>query len=78
MKTKRGVKGTFLGFRNKSARHRLFFAGCLAQRQWLECDATQPTNGVDNVATDLIVAHVLDILILVMPILSAPPIGFSA
>jgi hypothetical protein len=38
----------------------------------------QPTNGVDNVASDLIVAHVLDILILVIPIQSAPPIGFPA
>jgi len=52
----------------------------------VECDATQPTTAVDNVASDLvhnvasdlIVADVLDILILVIPIQSAPPIGFPA
>jgi hypothetical protein len=60
------------------ARHRFFFADSLVQRQRVECDATQPTNGVDNVASALIVAHVVDILILVIPIQSAPPIGFPA
>jgi hypothetical protein len=56
--------------------HRLLVADSLVQRQWVECDATRPTDGVDSEASDLIVAHVLDILILVVPIPSAPPIGF--